>query len=431
MTGQFSPRWRLAARSTARASLLAASGLFLTLDGSIDAGSFGSCAPVAAQETASQPAEDAPKPVAAPAKPDAPAGTEQAGTPPAGTAPATAAKPLFDRLDKNQDGQVGADEVDEPRRRLFERLLREGDKNGDGKLTRDEFAVASRGRPVEAAPTAAGAPGAPGGPRAPGAPGAPGARGNLPNPRDVFDRFDRNKDGKLDKDEAPERMRENFDRVDRNNDGSVDIDELRQAFAALARGAGPPGAPGAPGFPGAPVPGGPAPAVPGAPGPANPEMAARIAERMFADADRNGDGKLTREEIPEERREMFGRLLQRFDGDGDGALSKEQFQRGMQAMQAMRGGRPGVPDAPGIPGNAPGAPNRNPNGAPNGIPNGGPNPPLAGLRPFVPAIFGMLDTDRDGQLSGDEIDKVAEKLKALDKNSDGKVSLEELAGARP
>ena len=360
MTRQFPHRWReatvkvtvnatvKATVKAARIALLAAGGLCLSHDGSTLLG----------QEAAK------------------PAGAPEAA------APAESGS-LFDRLDKNQDGQVGPDEVEEPRRRLFERLLREGDKNSDGKLSREEFAAASRGRPVEQAPAA------------PGAPGAPGARGNLPNPRDVFDRFDRNKDGKLDKDEAPERMRENFDRVDRNSDGSVDAEELRQAFAALARGVGPPGPPGAPGTPGAPG------------GMPNPEMAARAAERMFAEADRNSDGKLTRDEIPEERREMFGRLLERFDSDGDGALSKEQFQRG---LQAMRGGRPG---------------------APNDAPNGAPNAPPAGLRPFVPALFGVLDTDRDGQLSGEEIDKAAALIKALDKNNDGKVNPEELGGLRP
>lgn len=375
MTRQFTRRWRNATRTAARAALLTICGLqAATTDVKLHAQDTAPKSADAAQDSSTKPAD--------PAKP--------------ADAAAASTNPLFDRLDKNQDGQVGPDEIDEPRRRLFERLIREGDKNGDGKLSRDEFSGAARGRPVE--PAAA----------APGAPGAPGARGNLPNPREIFDRFDRNKDGKLDKDEAPERMRENFDRVDRNGDGSVDPEELRQAFAALARGAGPPGAP----APGTPAPGTPAPGNRPA-GAANPEMAARIAERMFADADRNGDGKLTREEIPEERREMFGRLIERFDNDGDGALSKEQFQRGLQAMQGMRG-RPGAPG-----------------GVPNGAPNGAPNALPAGFRPFVTVLFGALDTDRDGQLTSDEIDKAAALLKALDKNNDGKVNPEELGGLRP
>ena len=46
---------------------------------------------------------------------------------------------LFDKLDANHDGQITSDEVPEESRRLFERLLRRGDKNGDGKLTRERI----------------------------------------------------------------------------------------------------------------------------------------------------------------------------------------------------------------------------------------------------------------------------------------------------
>ena len=46
-------------------------------------------------------------------------------------------------------------------------------------------------------------------------------------------RFDENKDGKVSKDEVPERMRSFFDRLDPNNDGSIDqseIDGMRSRF---------------------------------------------------------------------------------------------------------------------------------------------------------------------------------------------------------
>jgi collagen type III alpha len=38
---------------------------------------------------------------------------------------------------------------------------------------------------------------------------------------------DKNGDGKLSKDEAPERMREHFDQIDKNGDGSLDAEELK------------------------------------------------------------------------------------------------------------------------------------------------------------------------------------------------------------
>ena len=49
---------------------------------------------------------------------------------------------LFAKLDKNSDGVVTADEVEGDAKGLFERSLRRGDKDGDKKLTKEEFAAA-------------------------------------------------------------------------------------------------------------------------------------------------------------------------------------------------------------------------------------------------------------------------------------------------
>jgi Ca2+-binding EF-hand superfamily protein len=46
---------------------------------------------------------------------------------------------LFDRLDADKNGRVTSDEVSSDARRLFERLLRRGDADGDEALSRDEF----------------------------------------------------------------------------------------------------------------------------------------------------------------------------------------------------------------------------------------------------------------------------------------------------
>jgi hypothetical protein len=78
-----------------------------------------------------------------------------------------------------------------------------------------------------------------------------GARGRFPPRRgpgrglavdDVVERllsFDKNKDGKLTKDELPERMHDLIARGDTNKDGALDRDEIRKLAAELARGAGP------------------------------------------------------------------------------------------------------------------------------------------------------------------------------------------------
>ncbi len=57
-----------------------------------------------------------------------------------------------------------------------------------------------------------------------------------------FDRFDANKDGKLSRDEIPERLRERFDAIDANKDGSITPEEQR-AYLAGQRPAAPGGGP--------------------------------------------------------------------------------------------------------------------------------------------------------------------------------------------
>ena len=46
---------------------------------------------------------------------------------------------LFDRLDADKNGRVASEEVSSDAKRLFERLLRRGDADGDKGLSRDEF----------------------------------------------------------------------------------------------------------------------------------------------------------------------------------------------------------------------------------------------------------------------------------------------------
>ncbi|HID24749.1 MAG TPA: EF-hand domain-containing protein, partial [Planctomycetaceae bacterium] len=48
-------------------------------------------------------------------------------------------------------------------------------------------------------------------------------------------------------------------------------------------------------------------------------------EQIFDRLDKNDDGKITSDEVPEQRREMFGRLVEKGDENGDGALSRDEF----------------------------------------------------------------------------------------------------------
>jgi Spy/CpxP family protein refolding chaperone len=96
--------------------------------------------------------------------------------------------------------------------------------------------------------------------RPPGPPGGPG-RGPRGVPADdLVERvlaFDKNKDGKVTKDELPERMQHLIELGDTNKDGALDKEELTRLAAQLAREQppSPPGGPPGRGGPGAPPPG--------------------------------------------------------------------------------------------------------------------------------------------------------------------------------
>jgi Ca2+-binding EF-hand superfamily protein len=169
--------------------------------------------------------------------------------------------------------------------------------------------------------------------------------------------------------------------MDANGDGSVSQEEFAQAGRQFGK--RPPGAPGTP------PPGG----QPG--GPANREEF----EALFDRTDSNSDGKLTKDEIPEERRGMRA-ILER---SGSDSLNKEQFVRGMMAGMAQTGGQPPRPE---------GAPQRPPQGPPGPPPGGG--------------LFGALDTDRNGELSTSEIVGAGSALLKLDRNNDGKLTPDEV-----
>lgn len=99
---------------------------------------------------------------------------------------------------------------------------------------------------------------------------------------------------------------------------------------------------------------------------------------LFAELDKNGDGKLTADEVPDAQKRFFNRLLRVADGDKDGALTSAEFAAGLK------------PDELQIP--------------------AGPN--LAGMRggpgQFDPRqIFQRFDRNRDGKLELDEIPEQA------------------------
>jgi Ca2+-binding EF-hand superfamily protein len=123
-----------------------------------------------------------------------------------------------------------------------------------------------------------------------------------------------------------------------------------------------------------------------APGPTADELLA-----LLMTFDKNHDGKLQRSEIPERQAGLF----ERGDTNHDGVLDEAELRK-LTADQAA------APVAP---------------------PRGGGRGRM-GFPPFDPAA--ALDKDGNGEISADEIAGAAAALKALDKNGDGQITEDEL-----
>jgi Ca2+-binding EF-hand superfamily protein len=126
---------------------------------------------------------------------------------------------LFSRFDKNKDGKLTKDEVPEP---IWEHLSK-ADANHDGAVTKEELEAARKKMHEEFEKHMAdrGHSGGPSGEHRWG--------GMMPGAGDLFSRFDKNKDGKLTKDEVPERLWEHISKADTNHDGAVTKEELEAA----------------------------------------------------------------------------------------------------------------------------------------------------------------------------------------------------------
>lgn len=235
-------------------------------------------------------------------------------------------------IDKDGDKAISKEEAGE----RWERMSRL-DTNGDGKVSFEEIAA---GRPA--------------GGESPGRPG-PGKGGE---PGEMFKRADKNGDGKISKDEVPEQAWNYLSRLDTDGDGIITAEEAK---AGRPDGAGR-----------------------GEPG----EMLKRM--------DKNGDGNLSKDEVPAQTWERLGK----FDKDNDGVVTKAEMAAGFAAMRAAKG-REGA------------------KGKGRGI--GGPQEGGAG------AAFDRFDKDKDGKLSEAEVPaEMWSKLRKADTDADGLVSREEL-----
>ena len=202
----------------------------------------------------------------------APANTQEEASRP------RASDDLFAKLDTDKDGIVKAAEVAESQKAAFEQLLKNGDINGDGKLSREEYAASTKATET---------------PRQPGRGGGAARQELPPGLRELFARADRNGDGKLSREEAQPRIPENFDRLDTDGDGSLSPEE----YARVAGRSGQRPPPGAAGFP----------------PPGMPPMG------LFSILDTDRDGEISTTEIV-----GAGTALLKLDRNGDGKLTPDE-----------------------------------------------------------------------------------------------------------
>jgi len=232
--------------------------------------------------------------------------------------PSAGGSALFDRLDANQDSAITADEVATENRPLFDRLIRKGDSNHDGKLSRDEFAAALKvtrpAKPLEEQ--------------------EPSTVPQADAVRYMLLTLDKNRNARIEKDELPRDrggvMDMLMERVDRNGNGALERQELSRGGPAMS-------------------------AIAGRyvermkidvdaelaklkksegedfdrfeqqPVPLEQLRDAKQARQLFAQFDENADGKLDPKELPAPQVERFDRLVRIADRDGDGKLTQDEF----------------------------------------------------------------------------------------------------------
>jgi len=234
--------------------------------------------------------------------------------------------------------------------------------------------------------------------------------------------FDQNNDGKITKDEMPERMQAMIERLDTNKDGAIDNKELDAMKDRIAQGGQQQGQQQQGQRP------------QGQQGQRPQFNPADIIKRV-KESDKNKDGKITKDEFPVQMQRMFPRI----DTNQDGVIDREELavmekrmaERGGQRPQGQPGQRPDAQPGQrpqGQPGQRPDAqPGQRPQGQPGQRPDAQPGQGR-GLPPLP--VLQALDTNQDGEISSDEIANAVKALKSLDKDRNGKLTMEELMPAR-
>ena len=218
------------------------------------------------------------------------------------------------------------------------------------------------------------------------------AEDSKPDQAGVFKRLDANGDGKLRAEEVPADKRAFFDRAlrsgDADGDGALNAAEFAKAFSSgkdsdRERDSSPRRRPGS------------------SSGSRSTPSAAEFIKRL----DKDGDGKVSSEELPETYRARLGVKFEKFDKNKDGALNQEEVAAILTASYSSRRS--------------------------SGTPSRDSDRPMPSTRdaaqPSQDALFAILDRDRDGKLSRRELEAAGSILSRLDRDKDGMLSKGEIA----
>ena len=243
---------------------------------------------------------------------------------------------VFQKFDKNADGKVTSDEL--PSQQAFDRF----DVNKDGVITLEEYTQVTGGTTLK--------------PTIPTKPGeAPAAANPLAA---TIKSFDVNGDGKITQEDAAGASW--FAEADQNSDGVLDDAEV-QRLSLYAQKLGNSGQ----------------------------------FEAMVKNYDKDGDGKITREEG------AGAKFFDRLDQNADGVLDATELER-LRAFMQKAGGGTGTPTKPGE------------------------TPPATQTATTAPAdaVFSGYDKNSDGKVTTDELAST-QAFERFDLNKDGAISLEE------
>jgi Ca2+-binding EF-hand superfamily protein len=231
------------------------------------------------------------------------------------------------------------------------------------------------------------------GPQPFGQDGGRGGRGR-PIPNAGFTALDANNDGVLDAteiDAAPGALA----KLDKNADGQISADEARAAMPA-GRGRGGPGGPGGRG------------GRSGEEGAPQVDIVDETVKTLMA-FDDNGDGKISRAELPE----RFQGIFDRGDENKDGFLTPDEIRK----VAAAQAAPPSDAGPAGREGRGQGGRGEGGRGDMN----------LIRIDPILAAV----DSNGDGAISADELRNAPASIRKLDKNGDGKITREEAIASAP